>query len=168
MRFVRSYALVLSFGVSACSQSSSVGTLPGSLDVPAVHSVRLGSQSHKNRAAQSPIQHVVIIVQENRSVDNLFQFLPNINVRSYGRGPLGNGHIKLQSESLTAAYDVSHSHQAWLTEYDNSRMDGFGQASCKGTCPNDAAYAYVPQSDVQPYYTLAETYTFADKMFETD
>ncbi|MGB6601894.1 MAG: alkaline phosphatase family protein [Candidatus Cybelea sp.] len=168
MRCTRCYSLILIFGVSACSQSSSVGTVPVSHDVPAVHSLRLGSQAHKNRAAQSPIQHVVIIVQENRSVDDLFQFLPNINVRSYGPGSHGKGHIKLQSESLTAPYDVSHIHQAWLTEYNNGRRDGFDQASCKGTCPNDAAYAYVPQSDVQPYYTLAETYTFADKMFETD
>ncbi|MFZ0033061.1 MAG: hypothetical protein WAK84_14450, partial [Candidatus Cybelea sp.] len=151
MRCTRCYSLILIFGVSACSQSSSVGTVPVSHDVPTVHSLRLGSQAHNNRAAQSPIQHVVIIVQENRSVDDLFQFLPNINVRSYGRAFHGNGHIKLQSESLTAPYDVSHIHQAWLTEYDNGRMDGFGQASCKGTCPKNAAYAYVPQSDVQPY-----------------
>jgi phospholipase C len=133
-----------------------------------VRSVRLGSQSHKNRATQSPIQHVVIIVQENRSVDDLFQFLPNANVQSYGFGSHGNGHIKLQSEPLAAQYDLGHSHQAWLTEYDNGQMNGFDRESCKGMCPKDAAYAYVPQSDVQPYYTLAETYAFADNMFETD
>ncbi len=37
-------------------------------------------------------------------------------------------------------------------------------------CPPSsvAAYAYVPQSEVQPYYTMAETYTFADEMFQTN
>ena len=168
MRLVRSHALVLIFGVSACSQSSSVGTVPSSQDVPTVRSVQLGSQSHKNRAAQSPIQHVVIIVQENRTVDDLFQFLPNANVQSFGHGLHGNSRIKLQSESLTAPYDLSHTHGYWLTEYDNGQVNGFEQELCKGTCPKDAAYAFVPQSEVQPYYTLAETYTFADNMFETD
>jgi phospholipase C len=30
------------------------------------------------------------------------------------------------------------------------------------------AYAYVPESQVQPYYDLAEQYTFGDRMFETN
>jgi phospholipase C len=55
-----------------------------------------------------------------------------------------------------------------LTEYNKGQMNGFEGELCKGTCPRDAAYAYVPQSEVQPYYTLAETYAFADNMFETD
>ncbi|MGA7284637.1 MAG: alkaline phosphatase family protein [Candidatus Cybelea sp.] len=168
MRCVRFYTLVLIFGASACSQSSSPGTVPGSQVGQAVRSVHLGSQSHKLRAAQSPIQHVVIIVQENRTVDDLFQFLPNVNVQSFGKSLHGNSHIRLKSESLTAPYDLSHLHQYWLTEYNNGQMNGFEQELCKGTCPKDAAYAFVPQSDVQPYYTLAETYTFADNMFETD
>jgi phospholipase C len=47
-------------------------------------------------------------------------------------------------------------------------LNGFDREKCKGKCPQDAAYAYVPQSEVQPYYNLAEQYTFADNMFETD
>ncbi len=37
-------------------------------------------------------------------------------------------------------------------------------------CPpkSVAAYGYVPQIEVQPYYTMAETYTFADEMFQTN
>jgi phospholipase C len=127
----------------------------------------LGTQSHRKHPALSPIQHVVIIVQENRTVDDLFQFLPGANVRSYGYNSTGN-QIPLQSESLAAPYDLSHTHGYWLTEYDKGQMNGFEQELCTGTCPKDAAYAYVPQSEVQPYYTLAETYTFADNMYETD
>ncbi|HEX3671726.1 MAG TPA: alkaline phosphatase family protein, partial [Candidatus Cybelea sp.] len=64
--------------------------------------------------------------------------------------------------------DTVHTHQAFLTEYAGGQLNGFDQEQCKGTCPKDAAFAYVPQSDVQEYYTLAETYTFADNLFQTD
>jgi phospholipase C len=108
-------------------------------------------------------------------VDDLFQFLPGANVQSFGpgmhggqQGSHGNKKIALQSESLAAPYDLGHTHANWLTEYNKGQMNGFEQELCKGTCPKNAAYSYVPQSEVQPYYTLAETYAFADNMFETD
>jgi hypothetical protein len=34
-------------------------------------------------------------------------------------------------------------------------------------CPPYPQYQYVQQSDVQPYFTMAETYTFGDRMFQT-
>ena len=33
---------------------------------------------------QTSLAHIVIIVQENRSVDNLFQLLPNADTQSWG------------------------------------------------------------------------------------
>ncbi|MBV8723729.1 MAG: hypothetical protein JO078_08110 [Candidatus Eremiobacteraeota bacterium] len=114
-----------------------------------------------------PIQHVVIIVQENRSVDNLFQFLPGASTQSYGLNSQ-NQRVQLQPEDLAAPFDVSHTHSSWLTEYAQGSMNGFDQALCKGTCPANAAYAFVPRSEVAPYYTLAKTYAFADNVFETD
>ncbi|MBV8530671.1 MAG: hypothetical protein JO104_05085 [Candidatus Eremiobacteraeota bacterium] len=123
--------------------------------------------AHRAQPLQSPIQHVVIIVQENRSVDNLFQFLPGANTQSWGPSSSG-GEIALQSESLAAPYDLIHTHGAFLTDYNNGGMNGFDQEQCKGSCPSDAAFAYVPASEVQPYYALAEQYTFADNMFESD
>jgi phospholipase C len=55
-----------------------------------------------------------------------------------------------------------------MTEYHVGQMNGFDLDKCKGKCPRYAAYAYVPKDQVEEYYTLAETYTFADDMFETD
>ena len=52
-------------------------------------------------------------------------------------------------------------------------MNGFSQGhslcSRSRVCPQRSlrAYSYVPRSEVQPYYTMAETYTFAD-VFETN
>jgi phospholipase C len=120
------------------------------------------------RATQSPIKHVVIIVQENRSVDNLFQFLHGANTQSYGLNSAGQ-RVKLQPFPLHVKWDISHLHQYWLLDYNNGQMNGFDQEACdNGQCPVDASYSYVPEKDVAPYYSLAEAYTFADEMFETD
>jgi phospholipase C len=119
----------------------------------------------------SPIEHIVIIIQENRSVDNLFQLLPGANTQSWGYNTLGQ-RVPLVRERLTAPYGLGHTHKNWLTEYNDGGMNGWNleASACSGPCPpkGQRAYAYVPQHEVQPYYTMAETYTFADNMFETN
>jgi phospholipase C len=115
----------------------------------------------------SPIKHVVIIVQENRTVDNLFQFLPGANTQSYGLNSSGQT-VTLQPQHLAAPFDPGHTHADFMTEYAGGAMNGFDKEECKGTCPANIVYAYVPRGDVSQYYTLARTYAFADDFFETD
>ena len=150
--------------LAGCAQNAPSGAGPASL--PAANpSARV---HHRGNRLQSPIQHVVIIVQENRSVDDLFQFLPGANTQSYGYNH-AHQQVRLQSESLAAPFDLAHTHAAFVTEYNNGGLNGFDEETCKGSCPHQgAAYDYVPQSQVQEYYTLAEDYTFADDFFETD
>ncbi len=123
-----------------------------------------GLRSH---AFQSAIRHIVIVIQENRSVDNLFQFLPGANTQSYGLASNGR-RIQLQPQSLTAPYDLGHAHDAWVSEYAGGAMNGFNKEKCIGKCAADAAYGYVPQDQVGPYYSLAETYAFGDEVFESN
>jgi phospholipase C len=120
---------------------------------------------------------VVIIVQENRSVDNLFNGFPGANTVRSGENSWGQT-VDLQPVPLTAPYDISHRHSAFVTEYANGNMNGFNLVSsrCKpaprksGECPPQgvAAYAYVPYSEVRPYWDMAKQYTFADNMFQTN
>ncbi|HVR46560.1 MAG TPA: alkaline phosphatase family protein [Candidatus Binatia bacterium] len=122
---------------------------------------------------RSKIQHVVIIFQENRSVDNLFHGLPGADTANYGYNSHGQ-QVQLQPIPLTERYDISHQHSNFLTEYANGALNGFNLA--KSNCsrgvqcpPKDVrAYAYVPQNEVQPYFSLAEQYAFADRMFQTN
>lgn len=120
------------------------------------------------------ISHVVIIVQENRTVDNLFQKLPGAATQSWGLN-LSGKKVTLQQEPLNAPYVTEHLHQNFMAEWDTGKMDGFNkeQWKCNGSasqCPTDGteAYAYVPAYDVKPYYDLAEQYGFGDEMFETN
>jgi phospholipase C len=157
MKTLRSIGVVIAGGLLAACGTLGSGPMAGG-----------GTDwTQATRYAKSPIQHIVIVVQENRSVDDLFQSLPGANTQSWGRNS-HNQRVALHQESLMANYDLGHANGSWRIEYNHGRMNGFDQEQCYGTCPHDAAYAYVPESQVQEYYTLAKRYTFADNMFETD
>jgi phospholipase C len=117
------------------------------------------------------IQHVVVIVQENRSTDNLFQGLPGADTQNWGLNSSGQ-RVSLEPVDISAPYDLDHGHNGFESEYDNGNMDGFDKirwgCGVNPCTPTPTAYAYVPQSEVQPYFQMAEQYTFADRMFQSN
>ncbi|HEY2553887.1 MAG TPA: hypothetical protein VGI15_01450, partial [Candidatus Cybelea sp.] len=54
------------------------------------------------------IKHIVYIVQENRSFDDLFQGYPGADTVSSGKNSKGET-IKLQPVPLSHQYDIDHS-----------------------------------------------------------
>jgi phospholipase C len=71
-------------------------------------------------------------------------------------------------------YDLSHAHSAFLSMYDNGKMDGadlipyscaVGATNCPPATPQ---FMNVKPADVQPYFQMAEQYVFADRMFQTN
>ena len=105
---------------------------------------------HPQPTAQnrSPIQHIVIIMQENRTFDNLFNGYPGAD--SVQSGMAGSTVVPLVPIDLGDSRDLDHSHTGWVEEWDNGKLDGFAQVA--GSLP----YSYVPQSQVQPYWDLAQ------------
>jgi phospholipase C len=123
--------------------------------------------------AQNPIQYVVVIFQENRSPDNLFHGLPGADIANSGVNSKGK-IIRLQPIPLVNNYDLAHTHGAFVTMYDNGKMDGadkvkaFCNKGAKNCPPPNPQFKYVRRADVAPYFQLAEQYTFADRMFQTN
>jgi phospholipase C len=128
------------------------------------------------------IQHIVVIFQENRSTDNLFQdpvlIARGADIASSAKNSLGQT-IPLAPIDLGTVganpqnYDLSHAHSAFVAMYDGGKMDGTNPAcSPPAQCPPKAhpnfQYMYVTPSDVQPYFAMAEQYTFGDRMFQTN
>lgn len=118
-------------------------------------------------------QHVVIIFQENRTPDNLFHGLPGADIVNSGTNSAGQT-IPLAPASLVNNYDLDHSHAAFVEMYDRGKMDGADKIliSCaknaSGCPPANPQFKYVIPSEVQPYFQLAEQYTFGDRMFQTN
>jgi len=137
-----------------------------------------GAQTVKLTAA-AVIQRVIVIFQENRTPDNLFQdpvlIVRGADVAASGLNSLGQT-IQLAPMDLGTAgsspqnYDLSHANPAFVSMYDGGKMDGADLIPCSpaANCPANAQYKYVMPSDVGPYFALAEQYTFGDRMFQTN
>jgi len=113
----------------------------------------------------TPIAHVVILIMENRSFNDLFMDYPGAYTVS--SGPTHTGKIvQLQPIPLEIGGDINHKRSSWVKAYDHGGMDGFDLEGWGKKMPADAPYAYVPQSEIGPYWSLAKQYTLADAMFE--
>jgi phospholipase C len=166
-------------GTSQLTVSTSVATAPGSyLLAVQGSSGSAGHTANLDLAVQSKIQHIVVIFQENRTPDNLFQdpvlIARGADIQNYGIDSKGN-KIMLAPHSLGTDYDLGHGHQSFLDLYDNGQMDGADRNGVKCSpgahqpCPPpNPWFQYVQASDVAPYFQLAETYTFGDRMFQTN
>jgi len=116
------------------------------------------------------IKHVVIIFQENWTPDNLFHNLPGADIASVGVNSHGQT-VPLVPISLNGPYDIDHSHKAFLESYNDGRQNGWDleKFGCPSHhCGTETPFGYVPTAEVKPYFALAEQYTFADRMFQTN
>jgi phospholipase C len=111
----------------------------------------------------SPIQHIVIIMQENRTFDNLFSGFPGAD--TVESGPERGRIIPLHPVSLGDGRDPDHSHKQWWKAWDYGAMDNFEDTA---TSPARLPYSYVPEPDVEPYWTMAREYTLGDRMFQSN
>ena len=132
---------------------------------------------------EAVFQHIVVIFQENRTPDNLFQdpvlISRGADIASSGLNSTGQtiplSPIDLGTTGTSPQnYDLSHAHAAFDSMYDGGKMDGANLIPCSpaANCPPNAhpnpQYMYVEPADVQPYFAMAEQYTFGDRMFQTN
>ena len=117
------------------------------------------------------IQHVVIIVQENRSFDNLFQGFRGADTVPTGQTSHGKT-IALLPVSLQTKYDIDHSALAFFEACNGTgklpgtqcRNDGFNKEQTIGGPPH-GQYVYVPHRESKPYFDMAKEFVLADRMF---
>ena len=114
----------------------------------------------------SPIKHIVVIMQENRTFDNLFNGFPGADSAQSG---MSKGTVvPLSPVPLAGTYILDNSHRSWWKAWDNGQMDGFTQNFAGIGTPPLYPYSYVQSSDIQPYWALATQYTLGDRMFQSD
>jgi phospholipase C len=113
-------------------------------------------------ATTTPIQHVVVIMEENRSFDNFFHGFPGADTVSTGM--LHGAPIPLRPAPLGNGPDLDHTHTGWWRQWDSGKMDNFApDAKTAAT-----AYSYVDPSETVPIWTLAQQYTLGDRMFQSN
>jgi phospholipase C len=112
------------------------------------------------------IKHVVIVIQENRSVDNFFNGFPGADTVRTGMSH--NGPVALHPVDLNSPADVDHQHRAFMSAYDDGKMDGWEAVATHPKQDSDFPYAYVPREQIEPYWQMAERFTFGDRMFQSN
>jgi phospholipase C len=157
---VKTRALVFSLGVAlplvACS--------PGSLPAHAVSAESAGRTQGPTPAGRY-IKHVVIIVQENRSFDDLFRGFPGADAPSYGFA--GDRKIALKPVPLEYPNNIENNWSDAIASWNGGKMNGFDREHFYGAPPT-FPYAYVPRNESLPYWELASRYVLADRMFPTE
>jgi phospholipase C len=142
-------------------------------------------------------QHIVIVVQENRTPDNLFQGLCrasrsmlsipcsvtptssqyNIQTRDWLDKTSPNSVTQPLPVALANKYDLSHSHGAFVAMCDVDpttgvcRNDGAASISCgPAPCPSKPQFRFVENLSgaLNPYLELARQYGWANYMFQTN
>jgi phospholipase C len=135
---------------------------------------------HEGASASRYIKNVIVIVQENRTLENFFAGFPGANAPLSGCAippsgsaghqasgcPKGDVSVPLQEDTFENNPSLAHDWQSSMTEWDGGKMDGFSKLG--GSFGSYAAYSYVERSQVQPYWTMAKQYVLADEMFPTE
>ncbi len=175
----RTLALGSIFAAVSCSDSSKVtssGGGPTSLSGPI-------------RPELGKIQHVVIIMQENRSFDHYFGTFPGADGIPMANGvptvcvtdPVDGACIKPFHDSANKNNGGPHGQANATADIAGGKMDGFidqAEKAMKGCAdPNDPSCAgpglvdvmgYHDDREIPNYWAYAENYVLQDRMFESN
>jgi phospholipase C len=160
------------------------GTSPALPYTPAFSASKLPAPTinriHRT-GASGKIQHVVIIIQENRAFNNLFYGFPGAKTVKYGYNS-SNQKITLQPVPLETIWDLEHDSWGFLAACNGTgsypgtdcQMNGFdneswGCGARSDPCPNaNPPYSYVPHSETKPYFFMGKHYVLADQMYASN
>jgi phospholipase C len=119
---------------------------------------------------QSPIQHLIVIMQENRPFDNFFWTFPGAmgNFQTDSREcmpdnpPRARPCTKPIQVTSPSSKDLAHGWTSSWQAYDKGKMDGFVAAEgC--TCTMD----YYTKATIPYVWDFAANYTLSDMMFSS-
>ena len=146
--------------------------------------------------SSTKIKHVIIVIQENRSFDNLFATFPGADGTTTGKAeampasiatscpvPITEAttipltEVDLQGNGFPSSYgyppnqDLNHIYSGFQLDRDKGKMDGFdlegGGARGSGTPACTYPYQYVNPKAIAPYWDMAQQYVLADHTFQT-
>lgn len=136
----------------------------------------------RGASGSSPIKNVIVVIQENRSFDNLFATFPGADGTTTGRVeavpssqqsqcPIPQATtVPLTEAGLVEGFDFGHVYGDFLIDYHKGKMDGFDAdpippGGGKLACLNP--YVYVNPAQIKQYWTMAQKWVLADHMFQT-
>lgn len=139
-----------------------------------------GDQSGKTFAKGTPlgddipIDHIVVLMLENRSFDHLFQNLPAFGVTDAEVAPAGFSNPDEDGTPIPAFHldeycfnDTNHGWDGSHRQYGNGLNDGFVVSNRGGSFDpmGTRGVGFYTDADIPIFYALAKEYAIADRFF---
>ena len=124
-----------------------------------------GTVALAQTADASPITHIVLIIKENHSFDNLFGRFPGVNGRTYAMRGTQKHKMRVTPDLLKK--DINHTGPAGDRAIDNGAMDAFWEAKGAIQGGKDMADSQYKPVQMKQYWSYAATYGVADQFFST-
>jgi len=140
---------------------------------PGVRVAALQAQPTHGAQTGTPIQHFIMVMQQNHTFDNYFGTYPGAD------GIPSDACMPLDSAQLTAdcvapfyvgdypMSDLSHDADTFALQYNSGRMDGFVSAMQQANLDGRLAMAYHDGRDVGYYWNLADEFVLFDQYFSS-
>jgi len=149
---------LVAFAMGGCSGRSAPGTIPvAAVGAPA-------PAPGTKVAVTSKIEHVIIVLLENRSTDNVFHFYDHSKADIADSGlDHNNNVVMLQPRSFTEPTDAGHDHIDFVKTFNNGANNGWDTNS--QSTDRLYQYGYLPKGEVQPYLDIANQFAMSDRFF---
>jgi phospholipase C len=154
--------------IATCSLWSCSGAA-----IPATGQMPDGSRS--SAPSSSPIKHVVVMIQENRTFNDFFATYPGADGATTGKmEPDSTCHVRheetialKESNLVVDPGNLQHDYPGYHTAYDGGKMDGFDAIALGNQVECTEPYQYTNPAQIKPYWDLAKQYVLAEHMFTT-
>jgi phospholipase C len=129
----------------------------------------------KTTKSKTPIQHFVVLMQENHTFDNYFGTYPGANGIPQGTCMPVNPLDKKNTECIEPFHigdrpidDLDHSLSTFNFQYNDGKMNGFVYALNQRNQNGAMAMGYYDDRDLPYYWNLADEYVLFDNFFSSD
>jgi phospholipase C len=145
-------------GTTASSHSPSATSVKRTTDAASPSDAPL---SH--RKTRWPIEHVVFLIKENRTFDNLFGTFPGANGTSVGYDDGDRRRLVRGTDGSIGSEDIPHCYTCSLAAWNHGKMDGFNQDPASDRW----AYTQLVRSQLPNYWHWAARFVLADNFFSS-
>ncbi len=110
-----------------------------------------------------PIKHVVFLIKENRTFDNLFGTFPGADGVSFGYDDGKRRPLILGTDGSIGSEDIPHCYPCSRMAWNHGKMDGFSQDAASERW----AYTQLRRAQLPNYWEWASRYVLGDNFFSS-
>jgi len=171
MKYLKPLCLVILLVSSMATLAATSLTTPGSMR--STHATGPTARID-TPTTNTPIQHVVMVMQQNHTFDNYFGTYPNANGIPEGTCMPVSLSDPANEECITPFHigeyplqDLNHGMRIFQEEFNNGQMNGFVDSLYRRNQDGKLAMAYFDDRDIPYYWNLADQYVLFDNYFSS-